>query len=304
MKRFFKWYIVSHLLISQVVMASHVSVLELSSHADALNIEGGIIPSQELKKDQIWSNLAVVLDRPIVTKETLKEITAKNPFSLKEASILSFDEHKVNIAYAAILNYYLLQGRSILNKLSTDEVNIVFQIHRNSSAKKHLDLLLKILEPWLSSNQLVKQEADNQLPNHLATYYFKPTNSTIEFRKGFSRKDLSSYENVDIVVSFSMVAGLQTSQDSGTLLIPQHFIPYEVDSSELHFSEKFSARNHLKEVLNEVLSVQSDVLLEHVHTIDSENPLKTKSGSLRLTENDFYEATILQADGYFYPSFN
>ena len=110
------------------VCAKPVDLRELHRYAEALNIEGGYIP-KVLKKEQIWANLTVVLDRPIITGKTLDEITKDNRFPLKEASIMEYNEPKVNQAYAKILNYYLKHARRIIKSHENKPIKMIIQIH-------------------------------------------------------------------------------------------------------------------------------------------------------------------------------
>ena len=91
-------YLLLFVILFPNLQAKFVKPEDLSQYAVALNIEGGLIPHKALSKDQIWANLTIILDRPMITGKTLEDITASNAYPLKEASIPSYNELKVNQA--------------------------------------------------------------------------------------------------------------------------------------------------------------------------------------------------------------
>ena len=293
-----KFIIVLLIALFQTVQAEVVDVEQLHFYADGLNIEGGIIPSEKLNPNQLWANLAIVLDRPIITGETLDVITEKNAYALKEASIIDYDEVKANTAYAAILHYYLQHGRRDLNKDKNKPVKLLVHIHRNRSARAHFQLIKQLLQPLIDSGQLVEQTPS---ADQLGIMYYRPTNSQLEVRKGFQGEALEQNSDTDIVISLSMVAGLNPSYESGTLLIPTKFLPYKVETSELLLSNQYSEKNDLLRIMPEIKNSPFKLVLNQITKTRSENTEKLEYQARPLKFQDFRVATILQADGYFYP---
>ena len=281
-----------------------IPIEKLHNYADALYIEGGIIPKQHLTNDAIWVNLAVVLDQPVVTGETLDKITENNKFTLKEASILNYNEKKVNLAYTAIIDYYLNNANKIIKNTTLNKpIKMVWHIHRNSSANNHLKLLLNLLNYYIKSNQLIKLPINKSKRNFLGYYYYTTKNILIEVKSGIKGEDLEQDQDTNIVLSFSMAAGLNTSLPSSSLLIPNKFIPYSVNNNEIILDKEYQVNNHLIYSLLDILKETQKK--EHIFItnkqIQSENQQKTFLLE-PLKKTDFTIATILQADAMFYPS--
>jgi len=251
----------------------------LGTFANALNIEGGRVPRNKLRSDQIWANLCVVLDQPLCTGKDLDLITEENSFLLKECSILNFDETRVNLAYANILRYYLKNAHSIAQKSDNQIVRILIQVHRNRSGMEHISLLKALI-------------ADI------------PFDSSIElsWEYGVEPLALEKYSKQDIVISFSMVAGLDVSSSSGTLIVPSLFIPLDLRNMQLRADQIYLIENNLWKALPEIIQ-QQDMALNEVIARKSVSPNLNKSRSAvdNLTLNDFHRGTNIEVNGMFYP---
>ncbi len=289
-------------IFTTAVRALPVSVSNLYQYADALNIEGGIIPSQKKFPNQIWANLAIVLDRPTITGETLDAISNKNNYKLKEASILEYDEHKVNLAYSAVLDYYINNTRRLSKKNNVQIPKLVIYIHRLSSAPAHLNLIEKLLSPYIKSQALVKLPACNPNPNYLSSYFYKKNDILVEFRKGYQGKYLSQDRKTDVILSLSLAAGLNPNLSSGSLLVPEYFIPYKVQNSDVKINKKYHIDNHLKKALINVINNHSEALKNKLRHVVSENKQKINFTNEILKLSDFHNVTLLEADGMFYPN--
>src|SRR4051812_23409794 len=93
--------------ITSFLIADEFSLDQLKHVADGLNIEGGTIYHKYLRREQIWSNLCIVLDRPFEDGIEWQELTNSNSFPLKEAAILDYNESQVNFTYATVMHYYI-----------------------------------------------------------------------------------------------------------------------------------------------------------------------------------------------------
>lgn len=90
---------------------------------------------------------------------------------------------------------------------------------------------------------------------------------------------------------------------SGTLLIPYEWVPICLGAMEVNESERYSVKNHLSTVLDEIIPNQNRGLIDKMNAkFRSPNPVKQSQMATALTKVDFKSATLLQVDGMFNPS--
>ena len=273
---------------------------------DGLNIEGARIPRHYLRQDQVWANLCVVLDRPFIDGAEWIEITKNNTFVLKESSLLSFNEAKVNLAYALILCHYIKQAHAIASKRENEEVKIVLQVHRNSSGPAQLKLLESLLVASMPEKKLIKYRADVNCAAELFSYYLPEYAVRVEFCYGNVPDFLGKagkYAQADIVLSFSLVAGFHPEWKSGSLLIPKEWTPMSLEKMEFYECKKYCEKNHLLVALQDIIDRQDEAILQLVNeAFRSPNPLKQNQTTKALMHDDFLQATLVQVEGMFNPS--
>jgi hypothetical protein len=84
-------------------------------------------------------------------------------------------------------------------------------------------------------------------------------------------------------------------------MLPEHFMPYEVDSSNVAFDEEYKVSNHIREHLEKILAQD----IAPLQVVESMNPEKISTFNGELSKEDFIVgAKILQADKMFYPKSN
>ncbi|MBI5346068.1 MAG: hypothetical protein HZB76_02875 [Chlamydiae bacterium] len=279
---------------------------DLKLIADGLNIEGADTFIKYLRPGQIWANLCVILDRPFAEGVEWQEITDKNSYPLKETSIKSYNEPKVNLAYVLMLHYYLTNAHRLVNKSEQNEAVIIIQTHRNTSGPRQLELIENLLNECYPDMSKIKCCTDENCSYELFTYFFPDLNVRAIFYYGalaeFIGKD-GKFNNADIVLSYSLVAGFNPNWPSGSLLIPNEWIPFSLKSMQLNETKRYFAENHLQTSLREVLKEQNDELIATVNEkFSSQNPLKIKQKTQRLVLEDFYPCRVIQADKIFNPS--
>ncbi len=292
------------LFMTTCLLAQIHPLKELWRVVDGLNIEGARIAQEYLREDQIWANLCVVLDRPFMDGVEWQKITDSNPFPLKEASISSYNEAQVNLAYATILQYYLTHAHELTGKPKEEVARIRIQVYRNTSGPRHLELLEDLL-CQCQPEKGIKRISDGS-KYELFTYFFPQRNVEIKFCYGTFPghiKEVASYVDTDIVLSFSLVAGFHPLWESGTLLIPKEHIPFSLNFMILSEDEKYPVNNHLKDAIVEILKNQDEKIVEMVNNqFRSLNPEKNELTARKMMIEDFKEATLLQVDGMFNPS--
>ncbi len=269
------------LFLASSIEAKIEPIERLGVYGDGLNMEGGLIPRRSLKDHQIWANVCFVLDRPLIDKTDLDEITASNPYRLKESSIPGYNECRAALVQALIMKYYLAKQ---------NYGHIILNVHRNSSGPRHLDDLETILIKCLDEMDIHKAGPRK----------FQCGSTTLELQSG--TKNLSGYEHADVVISISLVAGFNPEWPAGTAIIPSKFTPFDVHSMIVAESGTFETNNHLRFAIDDVLSLQSKHLIDNINReFHSPNPEKANLKTARLTKKDFKEGRMLQVSGMFYP---
>ncbi len=286
------------------LLAANVHPLnELHRYGDALNIEGGTIPREYLTDKQLWSNICVVLDRPFEDGSEWQEITDANIYPLKESSLPEYNEASVNLAYVSILHYYIVNAQELLGKSPDSEATVLIQVHRNSSGPKQLELLNNLLTRCFPELRSEKQEG--AFKNELFRCFFPDLKVHVRFCFGVKSDSFIQqgiYNDADIVLSYSLVAGFNRDWQSGSLLIPKQWTPFPLSEMRIHQNQSYCCRNHLLEVLDTILKTQSNALINCVNeNFHSPNPNKKQIADY-LTRSDFKIANLLQVDGMFNPS--
>jgi hypothetical protein len=292
-------------VIARGLTAEDFPLSQLKLFADGLNIEGGTIYDKYLRQEQIWSNLCIVLDRPFEDGIEWQELTNTNTFPLKEAAILDYNEPQVNFTYATVMHYYITNAHRILDKPLNQVAKILIQVHRNTSGPRHIELLEELLCQCYPDLKKVKQKNDTLSEYELFSYFFPNINVQIDYCYGVAPENLGEqgkYSEVDIVLSFSLVAGLHPDWKSGSLLIPDQYIPFYLKNTHLALDEKYFVENHLNQILCDLIKNQPDQILNTVNTyFYSLNPKKHHLAK-KITHEDFKNAVLLQVDGLFNPS--
>tara|TARA_Y100000588_G_scaffold246683_1_gene261099 strand:- start:17 stop:739 length:723 start_codon:yes stop_codon:yes gene_type:complete len=228
----------------------------------------------------------------------LDEITSQNTYTLKESSVLEYNEAQTTLAQAITLKYYIENTHRLSQKASDEDALLCIQVHRNSSGPAHLDLIESIFSKLLSNLDLVK------IPNKgkCRTYYSPSNKCQIHLRYGTTQMTMRGYDGVDLLLSLSLAAGLDSKLKSSSILIPSRFIPFDLNSQVLAKSAEFDVRNHLSEVVDEILSLQTSELIDRTNTLfTSPNPQKKHLNAEMIKKEDIQSPLLLQASGSFYP---
>jgi hypothetical protein len=294
-------------MVMATISAEEYPMDQLKYVADGLNIEGGTIYHKYLKSDQIWANLCVVLDRPFEDGIEWQELTDSNSFPLKEAAILDYNESQVNYAYATIMHYYITHAHRFLKRAPDQIAKILIQVHRNTSGPRHVELLEQLLCQCYPELEKVKSTKNALKSKHeLFSYFFPDQYLQVDFCYGTAPEnlgELGKYNEVDIVLSFSLVGGLNAGWKSGSLLIPNQHIPFYLNNGYMAFEKRYFVQNHLNYVLADILKSQNEAVLQKVNdSFYSKNSQKSKNQAKKFAREDFKSATLLQVDGNFNPS--
>lgn len=232
----------------------------------------------------------------------LAEITENNLFPLKESSIAAYNEAMVHYAFLTTIHYYITHGQEISRKNRDGITRIVVQIHRNTSGTNHLYTLEELM--WTAFKELnpVKLASAGMAENTLFSYYYPGSKTLVEYRIGYSPQTLDNYDGQDIVISLSLASGFKSEWESGTLMLPERFIPFNLQTMTIYQSRVNRVSNHLIKVLPDILENQNFAILQSVNTFyRSPNINKSSQKARILSAMDFHSATLLQADGTFNP---
>lgn len=242
---------------------------ELCLYGDALNIEGGLIAQRCLQENQVWANLCFILDRPLHDGVELREITKKNVYPLKEANITSYNERRAALATAAVLKYYIECAHSVVSLDDCDYAKIVVQVHRNSTGPMHVRFLRKLI------GLMGLETLDRGVTSDGAQLLVFPRSQVeMELRYGVQP---THYESAHIVLSIGVAAGLNSNWESGTVMLPCQFTPFDLHNMALMPSLTYTVNNHLSEVIEKVVAMQDKELLDAInHRYASANPAKNR----------------------------
>lgn len=297
--------LISKLLVCCQVPHQKVSLEKLHQYGDAFNIEGGK-PACLLRKNQIWLNLAAVLDRPLIDGKTLQEITESNTYPLKESSIESYNEAKVNLAFLLTALHYLQHGHTFLNKDQNQDITLTLQIHRGSSGIKQMEIFKALLATAVGENTITKNPGKKTYPGFLETWYFPDYKTNMEFRIGYEKEYIGHYKKSDILFSFGIVGGLNPEYPSSSLLVSDTFIPYDVDTHTVTCNKTYHVDNHLLTQIDSILkNPRHAQLVEMINSranFLSPNPAKKELKACTLQPNDFKKATLFQITKLFNPT--
>lgn len=163
---------------------------QICKYGDGFNIEGGNL-SKLLHPNQKWMNMCMVLDRPFIDKKTLAEITKDNTYSLKEMSILNYDEGKVNMAVLLIINYFVKQNKC-------DE-SMLIQIHRGSSGITQINIFCKMIEHlWWGCSSVTRDK------NKFLIFSFS-NGFKLKFINGYTPNKIVAQPDYTILFSLSLM---------------------------------------------------------------------------------------------------
>lgn len=262
-----------------------ISIKNLFKTAGALNIEGGF-PVKYLNNNSLWVNLVLVLDRPLIDNIIFDEILKNNKYPLLENSIEELNEHKFMASYLMVIGYYIENGRLLLNKTKDEDLNITIHVHQDKSC-------------WLLIHMLRKY-----LKKMYEYFGFDMNKINIDYRTDdpyFISKS-HNYCKTNILISLSQCAGLDPKLCSGELIIPNEFIPFNIDKNEVYCNQKYVVNNDLITRIDDILiSKYNDYCVNYINkNYISFNPNKNYNAK-KLSKEDFKTTTILQVDKIWNP---
>ena len=292
-----------HKLICLILLVSFVNVVSamesiqemglenLSHYAGVLNIEGGRIPKTLNPSKQLWVNYGFVLDTPFDSSGlNHAELTKENRYPLKEASIPDYNEAKVNLFTLASLKYYINHAHELLGCSLQETLKIGFFVHRGTTGPVFIE---RNILPWV-----VKQVGSSTKP---FSFYWEQLNVQLELLSGYTDMDRLDFSNYDIVISWSLFAGIDPIYKTSDLIIPNHFIPYELGNNQVQAHKKYFVDNHLFKTYGSILQGIDGDLLEWVHKY-GQSSNKNKVVSLEsLFKIDAHISACLEASGLFNP---
>lgn len=277
----------------------------LKDFGDGMNVEGGSVAHKYLKAGQIWANVCPIMDHPFTNGVEFKDIKKRNIYPLKESSVAEYNEPQVNYAFVEIVHYYLTSGHRIAQKPPSETLNIVVQMHRNSSGPVHLTLLTQMLIVCYPELRINREDKSSFVYEHLV-WQLPENNVRVSFYFSDDPRFLGEakkYDAADIVVSLGLCGGLNPKYGSSTLLVPNTFIPFSVPNMCLSRTLQYEVQNHLLGDLEEIISQQSPYALKIINEqFVSPNPLKKEHKAKALVLDDFKRAVIIQSPDIINPS--
>ena len=224
-----------------------IPIRELETIADGLNIEG-VDPSIDAGPDTLWVNSVLVLDRPLLDeKRTFAQIDdekRRKGYPLLENVIPQIDEQAILDAYMNIILFYTRRYD-----------RIAVHIHQSPEDAAGWIELLRSRVMYVCSNP----------------------NCEIDWRTdnpSYRQFDAKAAKPVEVLISLSQCAGLNSKFPPGVLLLPSTVIPFHVNQNVVDARNGFSrwsSRNSLRFDLQAILHEWIEGSIPYT----SPNPLKS-----------------------------
>ena len=284
-----------------------IRIGDLYQLGGGLNIEGGFpandLNKKSLRSNKIWANLVLVLDRPLIDNIVFDDIMKNNPYPLLENALDDINEHQLLFAYLIIIAYYIDQGRELIRLLDNDEGRELIRLLDNEKLKITIHVHQDV--NCLPLIEIIK----NQLDDFANAGHLDLSQVEIDFRRddGHYQKTSHNYDGTHILISLSQCAGLDPKLPAGALIIPNEFIPYDIDSKTVYPNEKYTVKNDLLEInrLKEILSAPyNSSAMEYINTqyksYNNEKNQKYKANLMKV--EDFVITPILQVNKLWNPT--
>ncbi|CAH6421692.1 Hypothetical protein KVN_LOCUS422, partial [uncultured virus] len=243
---------------------------------------------------KLWVNIVLVLDRPLIDNITFDELVANNEYPLLENSINDLNEHKLFMVYLTIMVFYIENGKQILGFTEEEKLKITIHVHQDKKCERFIELLITHLIKFIEfvGNELIIN------------------NPTIELE--FKTDDVdylqtpnSNYKDTNILISLSQCAGLDPSLQSGSIILPNQFIRYNVLSKKIRLGkDSYTVENDVVNRIDEIIeSSLNSRSLEYINDYyKSYNPSKNINHKAEiLVRNDFNFTKILQVEKLWNP---
>src|SRR5262249_4067663 len=155
--------------------------------------------------------------------------------------------------------YYIMNVHELSKKSVEQTAKILIQAHRNTSGPKQIELLETLLSSCIPELDYIKVVASKECKNELFSFLYPRMNAEVIFCYGSYPETLGKlgkYDNVDIVLSLSLVGGLNPDWESGSMLISRKHIPFSLKTLILDQQNEYTTQNHLKEAINDIIATQ------------------------------------------------
>eukprot|EP00386_Alphamonas_edax_P012215 GDKI01038235.1.p1 GENE.GDKI01038235.1~~GDKI01038235.1.p1 ORF type:complete len:605 (-),score=201.06 GDKI01038235.1:240-2054(-) len=286
---------------------------ELHQVASCLNIEAGkphfaLVKTGEDKK---WFNLDVIVDRPFVQEMTLEEITKiakEKGYKLKESAIDGFSDAQANHAYLLVTSYLIDNVRKIAQVGDDEVARVTIQVHRKSSAKPHIELIIAMLQAFYAGHSIETGEFEVTDGQKFRTTFALPDQKVeVVFCNGWDDEDFTGYEDTHVLFSLGIVLGLAHELPSGSCVVTDTFIPFDSSNSVLFYNKEYTAPNHLIHALTKDADLLGDERQDRVLAIINEHaafqsPVQDKvDRAHKMTVGDFNRGPMLEGVGLWNP---
>jgi hypothetical protein len=136
--------------------------------------------------------------------------------------------------------------------------------------------------------------------------HFKLDVSLIEFDYRTDQhtyvESVHDYTNTNILLSFSQCAGLDPELPAGELIVPDTFVPYNIDNKTIDISKSYQVPN---DIVKSIGSILKSRFCNHVVNYMNDNyksyNTNKKLSKISLSGKDFHINKILQVDKLWNP---
>lgn len=261
----FRIFVYIHLFVLFIFVhqnyAVHYPLSKITEFGLGINVEG-LYPLQKAahtNKQIITACFEAVLDTPgrILAGipsgiELTPDLHTEPRGGRMENNIAVYHEEQVNLFWLILLQAYLDNAHAYTHKNQHEKVVIMIHLFRGRSTDPHIELLKVIFNQFFNIPLSAMDDAGKGRERKLIIE-IPARNIEVIIRGEYQLDRIEAYENIDILLGFGLVGGLDANLDSGSIIIPIDCVPLDVQNLHLKLSERFSIDNHLADILPTIL---------------------------------------------------
>lgn len=302
MKHFFNSFLITAAIYASIICnnSEKYQLDQIHNFADVLNIEGGTI-AKKLTSKQKWFNVATILDRPYIDGVEFDFMAKNKKYDLKESAIKEYNELQNFFVHTSLIKYCIDNAHRISTKKNGESVKIIVQVHRPKSGIKYINILYDIIKKAYPEFCNFKK-IEGKLANELFMIEL-PKKVSVHFRFGSEPHTLIDFDDADIIISISLVAGFNANFKPGDIVIPTDFVPMDLDTMVLKSATKYSVQNSFARYLEEIINGQDEQLMRVINNnFKSPNNEKHALKAKKFIAKDFNQVKVLHVNKNFSPS--
>lgn len=259
--------------------------LNIGCLADALDMDFSH-RHHAVQPGQIWSCLSVIIDRSAAKDFDSCPVEEYNLYS-QTGSDISAWKAKTHYAFLSVVHYYIINSQKIAEKSCDEQARIVVLFPECTG--EHAELCDEFVE--LADKCFADLAPKKITSEHNAhTHHYMKNNTVVHFQKGHNIQD-ESVGMHDIIICLNRTVGLNADWKEGSLIMPERYVPADLDALSVRQGDSYEVNNHLVGALSEVLLNAKTNLPQELQS--------AFQGIEELCMQDFHSATVLQPQNGF-----